>query len=185
LAIRIEANLFGEIDEKISHMELDESNSWGELASQALRDEIKGRVSLLLPHFEMKYPDNEDDWLALVFEVCAAGEAGLLFFVELPGFRFANRGLGAGQKWTEQLNRELLSEVEKLTKKGMTDHAAWARRQRPARPKCPTERSKCLKDRQSPCPPRRIRPHAIFAAFAKVWVFDCGCGSRCFDFQTG
>ena len=94
----------------------EEAGWWSTLAPEVLGKEIKERVALLSQHFGMQYPDNEDAWLALLFEL--AKRAGV------PGFRFATRGPGASQKWTEQLNRELLAEVEKLTKKGMTDHAA-------------------------------------------------------------
>lgn len=108
--------LMAQIDERIAEAAPEETMTWGELAGQAMRDEIRERVALLLAHFGMAWPKDEDGWLAAIFEVGRRAD--------VPGFRFAGRGPGASQKWTEERNRQLFADVMLMARGGMSEHAA-------------------------------------------------------------
>ena len=70
--------------------------------------EIKKRAALLAHFFGLKWPENEDDWLALLFEACLRCKA--------PGFRVPKKA-GAHKKWDSFKNRQLFADVMSIAKK--------------------------------------------------------------------
>jgi hypothetical protein len=69
--------------------------------------EVRTRVKLLVHFFATRWPENEDDWLALLFEACARLGA--------PGFRIEKAG--APRKRSDLKNRQLFADVMSFTTK--------------------------------------------------------------------
>jgi hypothetical protein len=89
--------------------------------------EIKKRVALLAHFFGLKWPENEDDWLALLFEACVRCKA--------PGFRIPKKA-GAHKKWDRFKNRQLFADVMSIAMKrrDKSEHAAVKQIARDPRP---------------------------------------------------
>jgi hypothetical protein len=60
--------------------------------------EIKRRVALLADSFGMRWPENEDGWLELIFDAFERCEA--------PGFKVQAKTAGAPEKWSSWKNAQ-------------------------------------------------------------------------------
>jgi hypothetical protein len=106
------------IEEKaFDQQSYEDPRSIEEISAEIFGDELRRRVSLLLEHFGMQWPQTDDHWVAFVFEL---GQRA-----KVPNLRVSSRGPGAREKWTKRKNQQLFADVMALTRHGkLSEHAA-------------------------------------------------------------
>jgi hypothetical protein len=104
------------VDEQTVKFKPEIQQGWDELAEEIVLRSIRHRVSALAKHFGMKWPQSEEDWLRLTFEICRRAA--------VPGFQSPGRRRGAPIKWNYDKNTQLLGDVRALQAKGLNEHAA-------------------------------------------------------------
>ena len=102
-----------------SHFNMEEQQAFyvNRDARQLALAEIKRRVALLADSFGMRWPENEDGWLELIFDAFERCEA--------PGFKVQAKTAGAPEKWSSWKNAQLFADVRSVvTKTGLSESAA-------------------------------------------------------------
>jgi hypothetical protein len=105
-----EANPLPDADDEESYLTMQEQQAFDidrDVRRLALV-EIKKRVALLAHYFGLKWPENEEDWLELLFEACRRCKA--------PGFKVPKKA-GAHKKWHSLKNKQLFADVMSIAKK--------------------------------------------------------------------
>ena len=92
-----------ELIELRGEMEMDDLFSRG----SPFRFEVKRRLLILAELLQVSWPQNEDEWLTFLFELCV--------HFRIPGFRFKEKG-GAPVRWNSKRALQLVDDVTSLMK---------------------------------------------------------------------
>jgi hypothetical protein len=115
-----EAHPIPDTENEDSHFNMEEQQAFyiNRDARRLALAEIKRRVALLADCFGMKWPENEDDWLELIFDAFERCEA--------PGFKVQAKTAGAPEKWSDRKNAQLFADVMSVvaTQKTRSEYAA-------------------------------------------------------------